>query len=150
MLVYLRIGGWKLARRLPFCLLLTCSSAAFGQISTREFLIPGAASSQFNEITSGPDGNLWFTENSNNKIGRMTTGGVVTEFALATPNSFPRGIATGSDGNIWFTEMGVPFANSGRIGRITPAGVITEFTVLTLFSTPTGITPGPDGNLWFH
>ena len=41
--------------------------------------------------TAGPDGNLWFVENSANKIGRITTAGVVTEFAVPTANSRPLG-----------------------------------------------------------
>ena len=36
-------------------------------------------------ITPGPDGNLWFTENGAGKIGRITTGGVITEFSLGSP-----------------------------------------------------------------
>jgi streptogramin lyase len=32
-------------------------------------------------ITTGPDGNLWFTEDAANKIVRMTTSGTVTEFS---------------------------------------------------------------------
>ena len=36
-----------------------------------EFPVPTAGSSPFG-ITTGPDGNLWFTENSANQIGRLT------------------------------------------------------------------------------
>src|SRR5271165_790374 len=54
-------------------------------------------------ITAGPDGNLWFTEFSGNKIGRITPGGTVTEFSAGiTPNSGPDGITAGPDGNLWF------------------------------------------------
>jgi len=52
----------------------------------------------------GSDGNIWFTEQTGSKIGRITTGGKITEFALPTPNSGPRVIATGADGNLWFAE----------------------------------------------
>lgn len=38
-----------------------------------EFAIP-TANSGSDEITAGPDGNLWFTERGTNKIGRITTG----------------------------------------------------------------------------
>jgi virginiamycin B lyase len=77
-------------------------------------------------ITAGPDGNLWFTELGtsvgNGKIGRITTGGVITEFGGSLLN--PIGITAGPDGNLWFTEEGL---SNGKIGRITTAGVITEF-----------------------
>jgi streptogramin lyase len=97
-------------------------------------------------ITTGPDGNLWFTEDVGNRIGRITPLGVITEFSAGiTERATPEGITVGPDGNLWFTEY-----VSSRIGRITPQGVITEFgDGITPFSYPTGITAGPDGNLWF-
>jgi streptogramin lyase len=98
-------------------------------------------------ITTGPDGNLWFTEEFGNGpgIGRITPAGVVTEFSTITPESVPQGITTGPDGNLWFTE-----SKGNRIGRITPAGVVTEFSKgITEGSAPGWITAGPDGNLWF-
>jgi virginiamycin B lyase len=96
-------------------------------------------------ITSNPDGTLYFTEFSGNKIGRITTGGTVTEFAIATPGSEPEYIVTGPDGALWFTQFG-----SNQIGRM-PAGggTVTEFSIPTGSSTPSGITVGPDGALWF-
>jgi streptogramin lyase len=93
-------------------------------------------------ITAGPDGNVWFTEGLANKIGRITTDGVVTEFGPF--GSYPYGITTGPDGNLWFTE----YANS-VVGRITPSGVWTEYPIPTPKSYPRGITAGPDGNIWF-
>ena len=96
-------------------------------------------------ITAGPDGALWFTEQSEpaNQIGRITTDGVVTEFFVPTFLCSPMGIAAGSDGNLWFTE------NLGRkIGRITPSGSISEFA-LPSGGNPNLIAAGPDGNLWF-
>jgi virginiamycin B lyase len=53
----------------------------------------------------GPDGALWFTEGSGNKIGQVTTGGNVSEVAIPTLNSLPFGIVTGADGHLWFTEF---------------------------------------------
>jgi streptogramin lyase len=88
--------------------------------------------------------NLWFTEQGTNKIGRITTGGTITQFAIPTVGSQPTGITLGPDGNLWFTE----FAGN-KIGKITPAGAITEVASLAAGSGPSGITTGPDGNLWF-
>jgi streptogramin lyase len=56
-------------------------------------------------ITVGPDGNLWFIERNYNKVGRVTTSGVFTEFPIPTPYGSPYGIATGLDANLWFTEF---------------------------------------------
>src|SRR5262249_47436072 len=94
-------------------------------------------------ITTGPDGALWFTEANSNKIGRITTAGMITnEFPIPTAGSQPSGIVTGPDGNLWFTEL-----SGNNIGRITPAGAVTEFPIPTSASNPTSITLGPDGNL---
>jgi hypothetical protein len=95
-------------------------------------------------ITAGPDGALWFTEQQSNNIGRITTSGVITEFAILTANSESYFITAGPDGALWFTEQ-----QGNNIGRITTAGVITEFPIPTASSLPFGITTGPDGALWF-
>ncbi len=61
----------------------TDSASAIGRITTKGhvtgFPIPTANSGLFG-ITAGSDGNLWFTEETSNKIGRITTAGLVTEF----------------------------------------------------------------------
>jgi virginiamycin B lyase len=112
-------------------------------VAINEFPIPTPNSGP-DGIAAGPDGALWFTESSSDRIGRITTAGAVTEFPIPTPDSNPVGIAAGPDGDMWFTE-----SSGNKIGRITPAGVITEFPVPTPDSFPAGITAGPDGALWF-
>jgi streptogramin lyase len=96
-------------------------------------------------IAAGPDGNLWFTERGGSgRVARITTGGVVTEFA--TPSAQPTGIAAGPDGNIWVAES----ANPGHIARVTPSGAITEYASgLTHDAGPTEIVAGTDGSLYF-
>jgi virginiamycin B lyase len=99
-------------------------------------------------ITSGPDGNVWFTEEDNtSNVARITPAGTVTEYPTPTPNSGPAGITTGPDGALWFAEY---WAN--QIGRITTAGAITEYPIPLMHlpnNTPSGITAGRDGALWF-
>jgi streptogramin lyase len=94
-------------------------------------------------IAAGPDGNLWFTEQAADRIGRITTSGEITEFALSAS---PQTIAKGPDGRLWFTES-VGLAGEVRIGRIASDGRITEFRPGGV--RPGDITAGPDGNLWF-
>lgn len=96
------------------------------------------------QITAGPDGNLWFTDISLDRIVRITSAGVMTEFQILTPFSRPIGITAGPDGAVWFTEL-----VASKIGRITTDGTITEFPLPTAASSPHGITTGPDGALWF-
>jgi streptogramin lyase len=95
-------------------------------------------------ITSGPDGNLWFTEHGGNRIGRITPSGSIREFSLPTPGSAPQGITAGPNGNLWFTED-----YSNRIGQITTSGTITEFAGFPDYFYGLGaMVLGPDGNLW--
>jgi hypothetical protein len=92
---------------------------------------------------------MWFTEFFGN-IGRITPGGVITEYKPPTSGN-PDGIAAGADGAIWFTE-----ANSRKIGRLeikfaspgTTAGM-SEFALAGTASNPSVIAPGPDGAMWF-
>jgi streptogramin lyase len=95
-------------------------------------------------ITSGPDGNLWFTERDGNKVGMINpTTHAISEFPVPTANSSPIGITAGPDGKIWFTESA-----AGKIGEINPTThVISEFPTHRTGLWP--ITSGPDGNLWF-
>jgi hypothetical protein len=95
-------------------------------------------------ITAGPDGNLWVTEFSGQRIGKITPAGTITEYPIPTVASYPWGITAGPDGNLWFTE-----SNGNNIGKITPGGTITEYPIPTGGSYPVYITAGPDGNLWF-
>ena len=76
------------------------------------------------DITTGPDGNLWFAEYANQAIGRITPQGQAVEFPLpndAGAPGFPSSIAVGPDRNLWFVRR------NGVVGRITPQGSITEF-----------------------
>lgn len=121
-------------------------------------------------IVTGPDGNLWFTEQgaigangafeptrpAPGKIGRITPSGQITEFTTPTPFSNPAGITVGPDGNLWFTEYAyevrdMPGVQQGgnRIGRITVSGTITEFPLPSPFARADGITAGPDGAVYF-
>jgi virginiamycin B lyase len=103
-------------------------------------------------ITAGPDGALWFGDNGTGAIGRITTAGAVTEYALANPGCivFDIGIAAGPDGALWFTEQNpISSACVGKIGRITTTGVITEYPIPTAGGSPWRIAAGPDGAMWF-
>ncbi|MHB1536539.1 MAG: Vgb family protein, partial [Acidimicrobiales bacterium] len=81
-------------------------------------------------ITAGPDGNLWFTENGGDKVGRITPAGAITEYPLPTANSGPDGITAGPDGNVWFTENG-----GNNIGKLQTPSAGVQATSVT-------VTPG--------
>ena len=98
-------------------------------------------------IAVGPDGNLWFVEATGNAVGRVTPGGQVTEYPLAShsaTNAALFDIVAGGDGNLWFFE-----ALGNQLGRITPSGSITLFTIPTPAPDAEQGVLGPDGNVWF-
>ena len=107
-------------------------------------------------LVAGPDGNLWFTEQSgagSDAIGRITPTGTITLFSRGLSQNAALGnIVVGPDGNLWFTEQpasgGAGEVNA--IGRITPSGTITLFTKgLSQGGLVSSLVAGPDGNLWF-
>jgi streptogramin lyase len=115
------------------------ASAAVAQVIT-EYPVT-TPNSEPGGITVGPDGNLWFTEFGVGQIGRITTGGTVTEFAAA---GNPQLIVVGSDGQLWFTET-----TANRIGHMTTSGAFGDFPVINSDPSLVGIAAGSDGNLWF-
>ena len=102
------------------------------------FALPSGNLGSQGGITAGPDGNLWFTGTT--FIGRITTKGAITEFALPTKDSSPAR-HHGRPGRQPLFRRSSPGAG---IGRITTSGVITEIPV----PASGGITAGPDGNIW--
>ncbi len=129
-----------------------------------EFYLIPTPISQPTTVITGPDGNVYFTEQLGNKIGRLNTALLndgdpandITEFPIPTtlppnpinPTGSTRPIAQAFDNNgmLWFNEL---FGNA--IGRFDPAtGTITEFPLPVPNSQPGGMTLGPNGNIWFN
>src|SRR4029450_676294 len=129
---------------LPVSLLVSTGSAR-GQCFT-EFRGPPGGSPE--DITTGPDANLWFTEFDSGSIARILPAAPnpITEFNVSPADIRPAGIAAGPDGNLWFVEI-----TGNQVGRITATSpnTITEFPIPTVDSAPQDIVAGPDGNLWF-
>ena len=65
----------------------------------------GAPYAGLSDITSGPDGAIWYAEQAG-LIGRITPAGAVTQLALPGAGSDPNGIAAGPARTIWITETG--------------------------------------------
>ena len=95
----------------------------------------------------GRDGALWFTEQMQNKIGRLDpASGAFKEFPLKADNSGPHGLVADSEGNIWFTGN---FAH--YIGRLDPqTGEVKEYKMPDKKAEdPHSLVFDPDGILWF-
>ena len=113
-----------------FCLMVIAFTALVAQRKAAEPVRPPArqASGQITEfalpnpnsgpttIAIAPDGTLWFTEATGNRIGRMAPDGSgIKEFELPHPGSAPRIITIGSDGNFWSTSSGSPKRRGTRL-----------------------------------
>lgn len=115
------------------------------------FGYPLAAGTFANAMTTGPDGNLWFTGTNNFTgeltVGKMTPTGEATEYSSGVGGSVSGSqgsLVSGPDGNLWFVE-----GAADAIGRSNTEGEITSFPLPERASRPTAITVGVDNNLWF-
>jgi streptogramin lyase len=108
-------------------------------------------------LAAGPDGSIWFGENSGSAVGRIDPAGTVTEFALPINSQKTMGsaeaVAIGSGGVPWFTDAA---SDVPRVGKIDPAtGIATLYELPTTGEVSfaggqiTSITAGPDGAMWF-
>ena len=113
--------------------------------------VPGVSGQELTQITSGPDGNLWFTERYENAVVKMTPNGEMTKYTEGiTANAWPTSLTTGPDGNIWFAEPNVFVNGKYQVGRITPNGVVTEFaSPIQPPSALQSIVSGPDNSIWY-
>jgi streptogramin lyase len=86
-----------------------------------EGFVPLATGSNPIGIVASARGDLWFTENGINVIGRAAAadGALLDEYAIPTPSTFPDGIGLGPSGGatIYFTEAG-----GNRVGYVNAGG----------------------------
>ncbi len=105
-----------------------------------------------NQLATGPDGAVWFTNVGSDSIGRVTPSGGFRTFTGPGIDS-PNTITVGPDRAMWFTNEGTQRL-SGRgftgssIGRITASGKVTDYKAAGIYN-PVSIVTGPDGALWF-
>jgi virginiamycin B lyase len=117
--------------------LTTAAQAGAVPTVNGEFDIPDGVGSN-NEITQGPDNNMWVTRQNANGVARITPEGVVTPFP--TTNS-ATGITTGPDNNLWVTTaLGV--------AKIDPASGAEIDTYDVGLPNGSSITAGLDGMLY--
>ncbi len=106
---------------------------------------PAVSGATGGAVTSGADGNIWFTYivGGQSRVGKMTTSGTLVDtYALPAPADGALAMTSGPDGNVWLAEW-----NPGRIAKVSTAGVITEYPVSN--GGLQGIAVGGDGNIWF-
>lgn len=111
--------------------------------------VPDVGTESITDVAPGPDGNVWFTVPSANRVGAAPPAGAAQSYPLAgtAAEGAPVAITTGGDGALWFTKR-----NPGAIVRMDPATATVTGTFTTGLdqgADPSAIALGPDGNVWF-
>jgi streptogramin lyase len=137
-------NGTPAIGRITPCTPLPCTPAPIREFSTG--LQAGKGSYPY-AIASGPDGNMWFTDEGAsgpghgiNEIGWITPSGAITESSAGLPTgTLPQGVATGPDGNLWFADGGAraigqlasraPAVSTGSASGVTGSGASVAGTV---------------------
>jgi virginiamycin B lyase len=126
------------------------------------------------DITRGPDGNMWITEQRTSPsgetvepdtLGRLEdhgSGATLTEFEILPTGSSlgccegPVGIVNGPDGQLWFTDDEANAQHETFLGEMTTSGNVTEHFLAAgkglneaAEPRPNGIAVGPEGYVWF-
>ena len=91
-------------------------------------------------VTTGYDGNLWFTTGAGNSVASLSVSGVFTQYALPRPDSWPSRIMKGPNQSMWFIER-------YGVGRIDARGSVTEFSIPIRGAGAESISAAPDGTL---
>lgn len=118
---------------------------ATGPLLVNSFVVPTGAAVRkiFNSksICYGPDGNIWWVDNSAN-VHNITPTGTITNFAVPGATVL-RSIITGPDGRLWFS------GDAGTIYAITTALVLSTYPSTTSVINLWSATTSPDGVIWF-
>lgn len=111
-----------------------------------EFEIP-FPDAEPNDVVTGPEGNVWFTEEGGPWLGRVTsaaqTSGRFERLGVPALRSTQR-LAFGPSGDFWFTT-------GSRIGSASPDYWTSDLACLPggCDLTPAALAAGPDGKLWY-
>lgn len=131
----------------------TEQAGRIGKVTLGLYVEPGMeyGSSEFTAqdpplaITTGPDGNLWFTR-FGAQVGSIDTSGTITLYPTDNANCVPVTITVGSDGKLWYACY-----NLSMLGATDPADPNNpeSHTLYALDSKPTGVVSGPGDAIWF-
>jgi len=114
-------------------------------VGLNSYPITSAGANVGGTVVHPATGDLWFTEYANDKIGKMTSAGVCTEYGIMTENAGATDITVyPTTGDLWFTEN-----SAGAIGKMTTAGVYTEYLMPYAFASPGEMTINANnGDIW--
>jgi len=106
----------------------------------------------FSEISSSPDGAIWFTVNrwvedkkATHMLGRFTPAdGYFTKYILSV-KTFPEEVFVDAGGVIWFFA-----SNKNSLYRVDPVSfAVKGYPIPTANSSPGGLSADQNGNIWF-
>ena len=157
-----RMGGSMRCNQLLTGALLCAAVTSFTALAqapvynVTPFQVPGnSGTPQVFSITTGKDGNLWFTDTAASYIGKITPSGTVTQYPIPASLGYTLGqIVSGPDGNLWFLATIPGDVVIGVVGSINTSGVLQSAYNIPSVSGgnapfPEAITVGSDGALWF-
>jgi streptogramin lyase len=117
----------------------------FPQVKARTAEFPIWSGANGYDITTGPDGNLWFAELQHG-VGVMTPDGtMIADYPYASAD--PSAIVAGADGNLWMADPAL-----GALVRVTTSGTMSFFYLQgngVAEPTDYSLALGPDGLIWF-
>jgi len=98
------------------------------------------------ELLVDTNGIVWFLVPNENTLCRFNpVDNKLKQYAIPTPNAYPRAISLDKKGDIWFAQ-----ANTNQLGRFTPATAdFREYLIPTPFANPGEITIDGEGKIWF-
>ena len=103
-----------------------------------------ATHSVVSQITRGPDGRMWFTEDYADQLGAITDAGVVKHYRTGGKGRHPNTIVVGPDQKLWYTL----YSSAGKVGRMTTAGIRAEASTGAVPQSLVGSGVGAGNSLW--
>ncbi len=112
---------------------------------TGEFHLPHHGN--LTDITVGPDGNLWFTEQHNNStasdfVGYLTPAGGIREIPFAASNGDPGHITAAGDGNLYVRA-------GDYLEGLHTNGAVFASQYLEFIAGDGSVVQGPSGYVWY-
>lgn len=145
-----------LAAAVPALLALAPPASA----TVQDFPVP-TSDAGLHSIATGKDGSLWFTEEKKGKVGRITTGGQITEWTVPWDGTYgPEELTVAADGKVWVLsdaharvfviDPAIPDkATAGSYVDLTAEGSAGDFdNPQPGLRRANDIAAAPDGSVW--